>query len=208
MSELGAAASSDVVALREALRKSMRARCDALDPSLVEEWGATIEAGALDLVEQRGFDRIFIYLSIPQEVPTFLLTRRLLSDGRIVAAPHLRRGSFDMQPRRLWDLNRDVVGGLWGIPIPKKSCSFVDPGEIQVALVPCTAVDSEGYRIGRGGGCYDRLLAAHPHISAAGVAFEMQRVDACHPQPWDVPLDALITEKQTHLFARPRRGSR
>ena len=78
--------------------------------------------------------------------------------------------------------------------------------EVDVALVPCVAFDAEGYRIGHGGGFYDRFLAAYPAVEAVGLAFECQRVPSCLPQPWDVPLDVLVTEAGLWTFRRE--GSR
>ena len=199
--------SADAIGRREALRSSMRARCDALEPAVVERWGGSIEARALELVQQRCPLGVFLYLSIPGEAPTGSLARRLIAQGTVVAAPRLRRGSNKMQLRRVNDLDADTFRGLWDIPIPKKTCPVVDPKDIDVAIVPATAVDAAGYRLGRGGGCYDRFLGENPHVYAAGVTYEMQRVEDCWPQPWDVPLDALITEDGVYTFPRVSVGS-
>ena len=58
-------------------------------------------------------------------------------------------------------------------------------------LMPLCAVDSAGYRLGKGGGCYDRYVAARSlRALRVGVALGYQRVDTIPTDPWDVPLDA------------------
>jgi 5-formyltetrahydrofolate cyclo-ligase len=62
-------------------------------------------------------------------------------------------------------------------------------------LVPLVGFDSAGYRLGYGGGYYDRTLAApekRPRL--IGVGFELGRLPTIHPQPHDIPLDVIITE--------------
>ena len=72
-------------------------------------------------------------------------------------------------------------------------------GDAQIApdliLVPLNAFDGAGFRLGYGGGYFDRTLAAlAPAPLTAGVAFELARADTCWPQPHDQPMDWLVTE--------------
>jgi len=72
---------------------------------------------------------------------------------------------------------------------------------LDIALVPLVAFDDYGRRLGMGGGYYDRTFAYLRHREhwrrpkLIGVAFEFQRVAELPAQPWDVPLDGIITEK-------------
>jgi 5-formyltetrahydrofolate cyclo-ligase len=62
-------------------------------------------------------------------------------------------------------------------------------------LVPLLGFDSAGYRLGYGGGYFDRTLAAHPvRPKTIGVGFEIGRLPTIHPQPHDIPLDLIVTE--------------
>jgi len=68
--------------------------------------------------------------------------------------------------------------------------------QIDLILVPLVAVDRRGHRIGMGGGYYDRLLAETQSTpKRIGVAYHWQIVDNIEPQPWDIPLHGLITDK-------------
>ena len=64
--------------------------------------------------------------------------------------------------------------------------------------VPLLGFDGQGYRLGYGGGNYDRTLAAAmpaPPLTI-GVGFEIGRLETIHPQPHDVPMDLIVTERQ------------
>lgn len=71
----------------------------------------------------------------------------------------------------------------------------ISPEELDLILVPLVAFDDQGTRIGMGKGFYDRALANHRPKLLMGVAYEFQRYPYIEPQPWDVPLDAVATEK-------------
>jgi 5-formyltetrahydrofolate cyclo-ligase len=73
-----------------------------------------------------------------------------------------------------------------------------------LVVAPLVAFDARGHRLGMGGGWYDRTFAfrreraAPPHL--VGAAFAAQQVESVFPESWDMPLDALFTESDTHLF--------
>jgi 5-formyltetrahydrofolate cyclo-ligase len=71
-----------------------------------------------------------------------------------------------------------------------------------IVLVPLLAVDRGGFRLGYGGGYYDRTLADLGPVTAVGVAFDMQRVDVVPRGPYDVPLTHLATESGIMIFDR------
>ncbi|MBK5913957.1 5-formyltetrahydrofolate cyclo-ligase [Rhodocyclus purpureus] len=84
-----------------------------------------------------------------------------------------------------------------GIPHPA-SGDWVVP---EVLLIPVNGVDAAGYRLGYGGGYFDRTLATlSPRPLAIGVGFEFARVTTVWPQAHDQPLDALVTEAGVHRF--------
>jgi 5-formyltetrahydrofolate cyclo-ligase len=92
---------------------------------------------------------------------------------------------------RRWALGDVLVATAWGGQQPIKAAATVIPKFI---LVPMLGFDAAFNRIGQGGGHYDRYLAAHPAACRIGIAWEAQRVDRIEPQPWDVPMDAILTE--------------
>lgn len=69
------------------------------------------------------------------------------------------------------------------------------PEELDLIIMPMVAFDMHCMRLGMGSGSYDRTLANKQNTTLFGVAYQFQRIDFINPQPWDVPLDAVITEK-------------
>ena len=98
---------------------------------------------------------------------------------------------------RAWRPGDTLVADRYGIPTPVHG-AFVAP---QALLLPVNGFDSAGYRLGYGGGFFDRTLAAlDPPPLAVGVGFELSRVDSIDPQPHDQRLDAMVTEAGVWRF--------
>lgn len=92
---------------------------------------------------------------------------------------------------RAWTAETPLVADRYGIPTPA-SGKFVTPDLI---LLPLNGFDSAGYRLGYGGGYFDRTLAAlHPRPLAVGVGFELNRLASIFPQAHDQRLDWIVTE--------------
>lgn len=92
---------------------------------------------------------------------------------------------------RLWLPETELETDRYGIPSPLAG-DFVTPDLI---LLPLNGFDAAGYRLGYGGGYFDRTLAAlTPRPLAVGVGFEINRLDSIHPQAHDQRLDWIVTE--------------
>ncbi|HDH96432.1 MAG TPA: 5-formyltetrahydrofolate cyclo-ligase [Proteobacteria bacterium] len=95
------------------------------------------------------------------------------------------------------DLNRDLAPGAFGIPEPRGAeLPEVDEDEIELVVTPGAAFDMLGYRLGYGGGFYDRLFAQiRPDCLKVGIAFSFQLVDSVPHEPTDVPVDIVVTDQ-------------
>ena len=92
---------------------------------------------------------------------------------------------------RAWTPQTPMVKDRYGIETPAEG-EFIVP---QALLIPVNAFDAAGYRIGYGGGFFDRTLATTvPMPLSIGVGFELARVDSIRPEAYDMPLDAMVTE--------------
>jgi 5-formyltetrahydrofolate cyclo-ligase len=92
---------------------------------------------------------------------------------------------------REWTPQSRMQNDRFGIPTPVEG-RLLTP---QALLIPVNAFDAAGYRIGYGGGFFDRTLAAlQPAPLAIGVGFELARVDSVHPEAHDVRLSAMVSE--------------
>lgn len=89
--------------------------------------------------------------------------------------------------------------GYCGIPEPVRQQSReIDSEEIDLVICPCTAFDPACRRMGMGKGFYDRFLLQCRKARFVAVAFEAQKVEELTANPWDVPMDAVVTEKTVY----------
>lgn len=93
---------------------------------------------------------------------------------------------------RLWTPETRMVRGDWNIPVPPPEARVLTP---DVTLAPCLGWDGGCYRLGWGGGYFDRTLAAlNPRPTGIGIALAAARLPTIYPQPHDIPLDMIVTE--------------
>ncbi|WP_454013440.1 5-formyltetrahydrofolate cyclo-ligase [Aquamicrobium terrae] len=80
--------------------------------------------------------------------------------------------------------------GVWNIPIPAEGEAVLP----DIVISPVVGVDPRNYRLGYGGGFYDRTLAAMASKPLViGIGYELQRIATIHPQPHDIPMDRVVT---------------
>jgi 5-formyltetrahydrofolate cyclo-ligase len=110
--------------------------------------------------------------------------------GVALALPYCRRTPREMH-YRLWDGQATPI--VDECEIPASDGPEVVP---DVVLAPCVGFTDAGYRLGYGGGYFDRWLAAHPGATVIGVAWSVARIDAAAyvAQPHDIPMMAIVTE--------------
>ncbi|MGB7084439.1 MAG: 5-formyltetrahydrofolate cyclo-ligase [Phormidesmis sp.] len=91
--------------------------------------------------------------------------------------------------------------GTYGITEPDPASPLVDPHKVDLILVPCLACDVNGYRLGYGGGFYDRMLSESMWASkiTIGVVYEYARLPQLPREDWDIPLSGICTESGLFL---------
>ncbi len=171
---------------KRALRRELRER--APDAKALARESAEVTALIAGWEVFRRADVIAAYLPLPGETDITPLLRQILAEGRTLALPRTAR-DLSMTFHRagaLEALDRDA----WGIPAPPADSPPIPAEEIRLMLTPLTAVDARGFRLGKGGGCYDRYLAEHPGLRAVtlGVARRGQWVPRVPAGAWDMPL--------------------
>jgi 5-formyltetrahydrofolate cyclo-ligase len=95
-----------------------------------------------------------------------------------------------------WEPQQALVTGAYGILEPRADLPLLEPVDVDLMLVPCVGVDRSGYRLGYGGGYYDRLRAnpAWRNVPTIGIVFDFGYVNELPIDPWDLPLDGVCTE--------------
>lgn len=101
---------------------------------------------------------------------------------------------------RGWRPGERLEKGIWNIPFPAEG-PYVNP---DIVIAPLVGFDVAGYRLGHGGGYFDRTLASvlnRPHI-IIGVGYGQSKLSTIYPQPHDVPMDIIVTESEIAEFRR------
>ncbi len=104
-----------------------------------------------------------------------------------------------------WEPGEPLSKGAYGIFEPQPDSPILEPNEVDAILVPAVACDRQGYRLGYGGGFYDRLLSS-PHWASkptVGIVFEFAYLPQLPVDPWDKPLHSICTENRFHIIGTP-----
>jgi len=190
---------------RPALRQDLRQQRRALSP-------AEHRQRAEQLARQFSVTRLFrasrhiaCYIANDGEIDPLALMQRAWALGKTCYLPVLH----GIRPQRLWFAayrpGDDLVYNRFGIAEPNSPRrEWVHARCLDIICTPLVAFDAQGNRIGMGGGFYDRTLAfmqrrrswRRPHM--IGLAYEFQKVDIIAHRPWDVPLQAVVTEQRVY----------
>jgi 5-formyltetrahydrofolate cyclo-ligase len=187
---------------RNELRRTLRARRNALTPAEQAQAAERLARRVAATRQFRAARRVALYLPNDGEIDPRPLMGRLWAHARHCYLPILSRLRHD----RLWfaEVRPDTPLALnrYGIPEPRiPARAWLRAQELDLILLPLVGFDERGNRLGMGAGFYDRSLAFLRHRSRwrrpqlLGVAHDGQRVEALAPEPWDVPLDGVITDR-------------
>ena len=183
---------AELMAWRKQLRGELLARRDALPTEQVRAWRL-----AMDRHLQYGFPGLgrgvlaFCW-PIRNEYDARHLLRRLRERGAVTVLPVV------VAPRaplvfREWHPGVELAMGKLDIPYPKAG----EERAPDTVLLPMNGFDKQGYRLGYGGGFFDRTLESlrdrKPLV--IGVSYELAAIETIRPQPWDIPVDYVVTER-------------
>ena len=179
-------------AKRQIRREVLEAR-DAIAPDLRGRWGERIAEGTIDLPEIRTARVVMLFSSFGSEVPTGPMIERLRERGITIALPRIEDGDLVPVAYVPGDPVRPTTFGA----VEPVRPDALDPGSLDVVVVPGVAFDRSGRRVGYGGGYYDRFLRDLTAFRA-GIAYSLQVIDGRLPAGnFDLPLHAIVTEEET-----------
>jgi 5-formyltetrahydrofolate cyclo-ligase len=157
---------------------------------------AEIVTRLVRIEEIRKASTLMVYLSFGSEVLTDDLIRWCWGEGKRVCVPFCRPKSRELTACRI-DGFDELETGHYGIREPKEGLLRpIEGGDIEVIIVPAVAFDRRGYRIGYGGGYYDRFLPQASQAAKIGVAFACQIIEKIPVDGHDLPVDVIVTERE------------
>lgn len=178
----------DKAALRALARERRRAFLIALDPLAHR---LAFKAIPSPLARRlTGAKTVALYMGLDDEAPAQRLAPQLAAMGKTLALPRVidRLGSMDFLA---WTPEDQLHPGLYGTHHPEPSGPPVTP---DIIFAPMLGFDRAMNRLGQGGGYYDRAFARYPDALRVGIAWSVQEHDALPADPWDLPLDIILTE--------------
>ncbi|MCB2101198.1 MAG: 5-formyltetrahydrofolate cyclo-ligase [Rhodobacterales bacterium] len=182
--------------LRARMRAARQNRRRADGAAAADALCAHALAGLVGLLARPG-RAVAGYWPLGEEMDTRPLLRALHAAGHVCLLPVVTAAGAPLD-FRLWWPGQDLEPGALGTLQPPADAGTLRP---DLVLAPLVAFDDRGYRLGMGGGFYDRTLAGlraqggpTDGLVVVGVAFESQRVDRVPTDPHDQPLDWILTE--------------
>lgn len=159
------------------------------------------------LITQKKFKKIAIYLPNDGEISPLILKQLINLSGVKYYLPVLAQLKFRGLVFAEWSQKTQFKNNKFKIsePITGKR-HYCHSSQLDVIFLPLVAFDAQGNRVGMGGGFYDRALQIRqrrPHWRRpllVGLAHGIQQVEPIQHQRWDIPLDAIATEKGIHYF--------
>jgi 5-formyltetrahydrofolate cyclo-ligase len=176
------------------LRKEMSARRDVAHDAAKDSAPLALLKQHFPITPQTGRSIVSAFYPYQSEIDARPLLGKLAGEGWTTSLPVVIALGQPLQFRR-WLPGEPTIPGKWNIPRPTNDAPILEP---DVLLVPLLAFDRKGYRLGYGGGFYDRSIArlsAMKPITTIGLAYAAQEIDHVPHDDLDQPLNYIMTEK-------------
>ena len=137
---------------------------------------------------------ISTYWPIKAEPNLLAWMKRLYQGGSRIALPVIETSNAPMVFRE-WCPDAPMKTGIWNIPVSAEGALLIPT----LVIAPLVGFDAANYRLGNGGGYFDRtlaeLIANKQRPTVIGVGYECLQIATIRPQPHDIPMDVIVTEK-------------
>jgi len=183
---------------KRTLRRSIKESILRLDPDVRAAAEAELIARFPALPGYVAASTVLLYVTaFVEEIDTRSFFLHALAAGKRVLCPRVQREENRMRLFQITSPSASLEPGILGIPEPRDDCALVAAVEVDWALIPGLAFDCRCYRLGRGGGHYDRLLPKmRPDASCWALGFDCQIAPELPIEPHDVPIDGIATPRR------------
>ena len=184
---------------KQALRARMRAMRSGLSPEAQRQAGRAVFERILSFAPYQEAESVMAYIACRGELSLEPVIEHALQSGKTLLLPRCEAPGV-MTARRVCRLSQ-LVPGSYGLMEPDKTCDIVPPDGIDLILVPGTAFDRKGHRLGQGGGYYDGFLQETGAV-CAGICHDAALTDSVPQEAHDMLMDAVITPGTLILCGR------
>lgn len=182
----------DVMRWRKAERQRLRAARKGLDKGLKTRFAEQISARLDSLLGDVSSTTISLYWPIHDEPDLRKLMASIVARGGTCSLPVVVEPGAPLVFRR-WQPNTTMQKGIWGIPVPAAADAVMP----DIIIAPIVGFDPQCYRLGYGGGYFDRTLAllGDKEVLTIGIGYAQSSVPTIFPQTHDIPLHRIVTEE-------------
>jgi 5-formyltetrahydrofolate cyclo-ligase len=179
--------------VKKALRDRVFSQIEKLDQNYISESDEDIFKAVLGMPEYKSAGKLFVYCSTDREPDTRRLIDEALRAGKQVSVPRIV--SKGIMEAAVIESVAELVPGRFDIPTAPEDSHVIPKEELDLVIVPAVAFDREGYRLGYGGGYYDRFLAGIPAVTV-GLARWAILLDEAPREAHDIKVRYVVTEKR------------
>lgn len=180
---------------KKELRKMVRRAYVDLSDEYKKFADLNISKNILSLDECKNADIIFCFVGIGNEIDTIPLIKKLIDMGKTVCVP-LCDENGDMKAAKIDSLD-DLSPGFMDIPSPSSDATVIPLSDIGFSIIPCLTCNKKGYRLGYGGGYYDRFFANNSSPGAI-VCREETIFTAIPTSSHDIKFNLVVSERNIY----------
>lgn len=183
---------------KKTLRKYMLEKRSQLSLDEIKNKSQTITKSLLNLEEYNKANFIFTFISFKDEVNTHEIIKKSLEKNKRIGVPITIPKNKELKVSELMDFDKELELGYYDILTPKEEyLKIVPPDIIDLVLVPGLVFDRQGYRVGYGGGYYDRFFnSLDEDVLKIGICYDIQ-IQAKVPRgSYDIPVNYILTESE------------
>ena len=175
---------------KKELRKILIEKRKNLPQEYRQHADAQIFQKIIDSDAYQNSSTVFCFVSTKDEINTHPVIEHALNHGKCIVVPKCIKKGI-MHAFRIQSID-DLEPGRYGILEPKENCGYVQPQDIDLAIIPCLSCNSKGYRIGYGGGFYDRYLQNQNFIKLI-ICYELLISEDIPTESFDERADIIIS---------------
>ena len=191
---------SDIITKKKNLRAILTKKRNLIQRNLIQELNIDAFNELIESIELNKVEVVGSFVSIRSEISTKQLNKKIIKMKKKLAFPTIEKNSEELIFKSI-NSDKKFKLGKFNIPEPTTDNLEMTP---QLFFVPCLGFDLNGYRIGYGGGFYDKTFAKLKKLNlffyTVGFAFDEQRQNKLPIDEYDYKLDFVLTEKQLYNF--------
>ena len=189
---------NEITSQKNNLRKKLAQKRDIIKKKSLVEFNQEAFNKLLNFIKLDEIKYVASFVSIRSEISTTELNEHIIKLNKILSFPITKKNSKELFFKK-FKINQNLKIGMFNIPEPPKENKEILP---QLFFVPCLGFDLNGYRLGYGGGFYDKtfkkLYKLNHKFYTVGFAFDEQMQNKIPRESFDYKLDFVLTEKELY----------